>query len=96
MTYLGFEKVEHGLRLSVITLTGSYQNTFAITTEDRFTSYDVWIVTRYINYANNQKNLIEIYCALENTSWNPPQPGILEGSALGTLYLWNKILFNSS
>ncbi|KAG0631087.1 hypothetical protein M758_1G226800 [Ceratodon purpureus] len=96
MTYLGFEKVEHGLRLSDITLTGSYQNTFAITTEDRFTSYDVWIVTRDIDYAKNQKNLIEIYGALENTSWNPPQPGILEGSALGTLYLWNKIVFNAS
>jgi hypothetical protein len=96
MTYLGFEKVEHGLRLSDITLTGSYQNTFAIVTEDRFTSYDVWIVTRDVDYVKNQNNLIEIYRALENTSWNPPQPGILEGSPLGTLYLWNKIVFNVS
>ncbi|KAG0620497.1 hypothetical protein M758_4G220800 [Ceratodon purpureus] len=96
MTYLGFEKVEHGLRLSDVTLTGSYQNTFAITTEDRFTSYDVWIVTRDIDYVKNQKNLLEIYGALENTTWNPPQPGITESSPLGNFYLWNRIAYNLS
>ncbi|XP_024373471.1 uncharacterized protein [Physcomitrium patens] len=96
MTYLGFEKVEHGLRLSDVTLTGSYQNTFARTTEDRFTSYDVWIVTRDIDYAKNQNNLVEMYRALEKTKWNPPQPGILESSPLGNLYLWNQIAYNVS
>ncbi|XP_024381939.1 uncharacterized protein [Physcomitrium patens] len=96
MTYLGFERVEHGLKLSDVTLTGSYQNTFARTTEERFTSYDVWIVTRDVDYMKHQSNLIEIYRALENTSWNPPLPGILDSSPLGNFYLWNKIAFNLS
>jgi hypothetical protein len=36
-----------------------------------------WIVTRDIDYVKNQKNLLEIYGALENTTWNPPQPGVI-------------------
>jgi patched 1 protein/patched 2 protein len=94
MTYLGFEKVEHGLRLSDVTLTGSYQNTFAKVTEDRFPSYDIWIVTRDIDYVKHEKYLLEVYGALENTTWNPPQPGIIASSPLGNFYLWGRIAFN--
>jgi patched 2 protein len=90
MAFLGFHKVSHGLNLSDVTLTGSYQNTFAKITEQKFLSYDLWIVTRDINLPQQQSNIIEIYQAIQNlTEWAPSQPGVFELSFLGNFYLWN-------
>ncbi|KAI5073406.1 hypothetical protein GOP47_0011419 [Adiantum capillus-veneris] len=90
MTYLGFWKVEHGLKLSEVTLKGSYQHDFAVTTEDRFPSYDIWLVTRdNIDYPNSQEQLGKLFdAAQQNLShWTPAQPKIWELSWLGNLYL---------
>ncbi|MCO5558414.1 hypothetical protein L7F22_011995 [Adiantum nelumboides] len=90
MTYLGFWKVEHGLKLSEVTLKGSYQHDFAVITEERFPSYDIWLVTRdNINYPNSQQQLVDLYdSAQQNLSnWIPAQPKVWEFSWLGNVYL---------
>ncbi|CAM6120014.1 unnamed protein product [Calypogeia fissa] len=88
MSYLGFKKLKHGLKLSDVTLTGSYQNTFAKLTEERFPNYDVYIVTGEIDYPTKQAAMKEIFDALETTQWAPPQPRIIESSFLGNVFLF--------
>lgn len=45
-----------------------------------------WIVTRDIDYAKNQRNLIDLYWAIQNTTWAPPQPGVgISACDLGTV-----------
>ncbi|KAI5073407.1 hypothetical protein GOP47_0011420 [Adiantum capillus-veneris] len=90
MTYLGFWKVEHGLKLSEVTLKGSYQHGFAVTTEDRFPTYDIWLVTRdNIDYPNSQHELVNLYNAAQQnlSNWNPVQPKVWEFCWLGNVYL---------
>ncbi|XP_024533742.1 protein patched homolog 2 isoform X1 [Selaginella moellendorffii] len=89
-TYLGFEKVEHGLLLSDITLKGSYQNTFAVVTEGKFLSYQINYVTRDIDFARNQENLLKIYETMQSnlSYWTPPQPRVLEASVLGNIMVY--------
>ncbi|KAL3679242.1 hypothetical protein R1sor_022198 [Riccia sorocarpa] len=97
MIFLGFHKVEHGLKLSDVTLSGSYQNTFAKLTEERFPNYDVAVVTREIDYPNRQNQMLEIFSELQKkTRWVPKQPTILESSWLGGLYLYSNRSANVS
>ncbi|KAG6547150.1 hypothetical protein Mapa_011402 [Marchantia paleacea] len=97
MIYLGFHKVEHGLKLSDVTLAGSYQNTFAKLTEERFPNYDVAIVTREIDYPNRQTEILEIFSELQKKKrWAPAQPRILESSWMGGLYLFSNSTANVS
>lgn len=88
MTYLGFAKLRHGLKLSDVTLTGSYQNTFSKLTEERFRSYDVFVVTGEIDYPAKQAAIQEIFGDLQATQWAPSQPAIIESSFLGNIYLF--------
>ncbi|KAJ7558526.1 hypothetical protein O6H91_04G044400 [Diphasiastrum complanatum] len=89
MTYLGFGKVQRGLKLSDITLKGSYQNTYAIVTEDRFLSYEIYYVTTRVDLPNNQDQILQVYDRLQyNLTQAPIQPWILESSVLGNLYLY--------
>ncbi|MCO5558412.1 hypothetical protein L7F22_011993 [Adiantum nelumboides] len=79
MTYLGFWKVEHGLKLSEVTLKGSYQHDFAVTTEDRFPSYDIWLVSGdNIDYPNSQQQLGKLFDAAQQnlSKWTPAQPKV--------------------
>lgn len=90
MTYLGFWKVEHGLKLSEVTLKGSYQHDFAVVTEDRFPSYDIWLMTQdTVDYPKSQQQLIDLYnSAQQNLSnWIPVQPRVFEVCWLGNVYL---------
>lgn len=97
MMYLGFWKVEHGLKLSEVTLKGSYQHDFAVTTEDRFPSYDIWLVTGdNIDYPKSQPQLVDLFnSAQQNLSnWNPAQPKVWEFCWLGNVYLTMNQTFN--
>ncbi|KAL2613615.1 hypothetical protein R1flu_025307 [Riccia fluitans] len=97
MIFLGFHKMEHGLRLSDVTLTGSYQNTFAKLTEDRFLNYDLAIVTREVDYPNRQSQILEIFSELQKKKrWVPAQPTILGSSWLAGLYLYSNRTVNLS
>ena len=49
-----------------------------------------WIVTRNIDYEKNQKKLIKIYGTLENTTSNPPQPGVTSLLKFG---FFKKVIF---
>ncbi|KAH7441526.1 hypothetical protein KP509_03G041600 [Ceratopteris richardii] len=99
MTYLGFWKVEHGLKLSDITVKGSYQYDFAVVTQDRFPTYDYLIVTRdNIDYPRFQQQFIELFdSAQKNLSyWNPSQPKVRDYSWLANFYLAMKQTNNLS
>eukprot|EP00250_Pteridium_aquilinum_P014814 c22219_g1_i1 orf=359-3775(+) len=90
MAYLGFWKVQRGLKLSEVTLKGSYQHDFAVVTEDRFPSYDIWLVTQdSIDYSKSQPELIALYSGAQQnlSNWNPVQPKVWEFAWLGNLYL---------
>lgn len=90
MTYLGFWKVENGLKLSEVTLKGSYQHDYAVVTEDRFPDYDIWLVTQdSIDYSKSQQDLVNLYSSAQQnlTHWTPAQPKVFEFSWLGNLYL---------
>ncbi|XP_057847014.2 uncharacterized protein LOC131056772 [Cryptomeria japonica] len=87
MIYLG-TKVEHGLKISEVTVTGSYQHDYAVVTENGFPVYDIWIVTSSLDYANSQPQLLDIYKTMQELKpWAPAQPKVLELSWLGNLYL---------
>lgn len=88
-TYLGFWKVEHGLKLSDIALRGTYQHDFAALTEDAYPQYDLYIVTENIKeYSKAQTQLYQVYNRpQQNLSEYIPSPvKILDYTWLGNLY----------
>ncbi|MCO5590364.1 hypothetical protein L7F22_044334 [Adiantum nelumboides] len=88
-TYLGFWKVEHGLKLSDIALKGSYQHDFAALTEDAYPQYDLYLVTENVkDYSKIQPQLYQVYDRpQQNVSDYLPSPvKILDYTWLGNLY----------
>eukprot|EP01018_Ginkgo_biloba_P025043 Gb_28349 [translate_table: standard] len=74
MIYLG-TKVEHGLKISEVTVKGSYQHDYAVVTENGFPVYDIWIVTKTPDYPNSQHQLLDIYETMQKLQpWAPAQP----------------------
>ncbi|KAH7447216.1 hypothetical protein KP509_01G097400 [Ceratopteris richardii] len=88
-TYLGFWKVEHGLKLSDIALKGSYQHDYAALNELLYPQYDLYLVTEDIkDYSSAQTQLYDVYDRpQQNLSQFLPSPvKILDYTWLGNLY----------
>ncbi|KAI5073412.1 hypothetical protein GOP47_0011425 [Adiantum capillus-veneris] len=96
-TYLGFWKVEHGLKLSEIALKGSYQHDFAALVEDIYPQYDLYLVTDNIkDYSKVQTKLYDVYDRPQQnvSSYFPSLVKILDYTWLANLYTSVNMSFN--